>query len=62
MSNFWAEGWVGPESEHYRRKRDVARRWLDAETSKCVRQWTMEYIELLSTSIDRAELREEREF
>jgi len=62
MSHFWADGWSGLASDHYRRKRDTARDWLDSESSMRVRQWLQEFIDWLSRDIERSEIEEEREF
>lgn len=62
FSNFFTDGWSGPASIHYRKKRDVARNWLSGETSEHVISWLEEYIDRLSSRIEAEEIREEREF
>jgi Helix-turn-helix len=59
--SFYATGWSGSESAHYRGKRDEARKWLQKESSFNVRTWIEEYIRSLNESITRAENEEERE-
>jgi hypothetical protein len=61
LRNFYSTGWAGSESAHFRKQRDVARRWLQAETSFRVRNWIEEYIRSLNASIDRATIEEERD-
>ncbi len=60
--NFNSDGWSGPASEHYRKKRDQARSWLTGETSPYVIEWIEEYIDELTSQIEYEEISEEREF
>jgi hypothetical protein len=62
FGNFYTDGWSGPASEHYRRKRDKARAWLNGETSPHVIDWLEKHIDRLTSQIEREEIREEREF
>lgn len=62
FSHFWAGGWSGPASKHYRRKRDSARGWLENKSSPRVIRWVEDYVEYLGHDIKRAEIEEEREF
>lgn len=62
FSNFNTEGWSGLASEHYRKRRDQARSWLNGETSPRVTEWLEEYIDRLTIQIEREETEEEREF
>ncbi len=61
FGNFYSDGWSGPASEHYRKKRDQARSWLNGEKSPHVIEWLEEYIDRLNTQIESEEIREERE-
>lgn len=58
----YTDGWSGPASEHYRKKRDQARFWLNGETSPHVIEWLEKYIDGLTSQIEREEITEEREF
>lgn len=60
--NFDADGWSGSASEHYRKKRDQVRSWLNGETSPYVVEWLEEYIDKLTSQIESEEISEEREF
>lgn len=62
FSNYHTDGWSGPASEHYRKRRDQARSWLAGETSQYVIEWLEEYIDRLTTQIEREEIEEERKF
>lgn len=59
-SNFFTEGWVGPESAHYRRKKDYLLRFENEETDKNVIRWIQEMVGSLDERIMHAETREER--
>ena len=59
--NFLIGGWSGPASEHHRQKRDEARGWLNGETSHNVIEWLENYIDSLTSKIEREEIREERD-
>lgn len=61
-ANFFTDGWSGPASLHYRKRRDIARAWLKGETSSNVIEWLNDYIEDLGSTIKREEIREERQF
>jgi len=62
FENFYVDGWSGPASEHYRKKRDQARSWLNGETSSYVVEWLEEYIGKLTSQIEIEEIEEERKF
>lgn len=51
----------GPASMHYAKQRDKARIWIEA-ASPAVREWIGEWIDYLSSCIERARIAEEREF
>ena len=62
LSHFWAGGWCGNLSDRYRKLRETARGWLAEETSLRIREWLEEFIDWLSSDIERAEIEEEREY
>jgi hypothetical protein len=62
FGNFYIDGWSGPASEHYRKKRDKARAWLNGEKSQNVIEWLEEHIDRLNSQIQSEEISEEREF
>jgi hypothetical protein len=62
LAHFHTGGWSGPASEHYRRKRDTARSWLEKENSQKARAWIERYINGLTQEIERAEIEEERRY
>lgn len=60
--SFHSGSWCGNASDHYRKLRDDARNWLIDEDNSTVTRWVEDYIEGLSSWIERAEMEEEREF
>jgi len=62
FASFGSDSWVGPASEHYRKKRDQARFWLKGETSPYVIEWLEKYIDGLNSQIEREEISEERQY
>jgi len=60
--HFHSRGWSGKASEHFRKLREQARTWLDGERDPVVIRWIEEYIDHLSSDIDREEIREERRY
>ncbi len=61
MSNFMSEGWIGPESMHYREKKEQLLSFKEKESNDRVRLWIDEFVESLNQYIERAKLEEERE-
>jgi hypothetical protein len=61
IANFSSEGWAGPESEHYRTKKEALERLLEAESDPRVREWLNLYAGRLRRSIEQARTEEERE-
>lgn len=61
-AHFWAGSWSGPESLYLEKKREAARRWLSESVSTEVQDWLSKFISQLTADIERAKIREEREF
>lgn len=61
MANFSSESWMGPESSHLERKRDMLLEFKSGEVNPNVCQWIDEYILVLEKRIQRAKIAEERE-
>ena len=61
MANFSSEGWMGPESAHYRSKIGRLKQALASEPEPSVREWLLRYIRALEHSVERAKMEEERE-
>lgn len=59
-ANFWTEGWSGPASLHYQKKKHHLIDFRKEETDKNVLQWIDEYIESLGQQIERSKAEEER--
>lgn len=59
-ANFSTEGFSGPASEHYLRKKNALLTFKQEETSANVLRWIDEYIESLDESIERARMEEEK--
>ena len=60
-STYLNEGWTGPRSEHFTRRRDHYLRIRNEESDVRVISWLDEYIEYLEDMIRRARIEEERE-
>ena len=60
--HFHMGGWSGPDSIYLSGKRDAARRWMSEITSPRIQIWLGKYIEHLSNYIEKAIIKEEREF
>lgn len=60
MSNFSTEGWSGPASLHYKKKKDWLLEIYSKEDNKNVKNWIEEYMKLLDKDIDRSTISEER--
>src|ERR1700730_5378355 len=61
IANFSSEGWTGPESEHYRSKKEKLENLLEAEVEPRVREWLHLYVGYLRKSVEQARMEEERE-
>jgi hypothetical protein len=61
ISNFSSEGWVGPSSLHYKRKKQYIIDFLKGEDNENVKRWISEYVSLLEERITSSNLEEERE-
>jgi len=61
VANFSTEGWVGPESVHYRNKKDHLLEYKKAETNEKVKSWIDYYVSILDHEIERARIMEERD-
>lgn len=57
---FSSDGWSGRASDHYRRRRDDARHWLDHEEHPNVRRFLEDRIRFLTAEIEGSEIDEER--
>ena len=60
LQKFLSGMWTGSESAHFENKCNIAKQWLEAETSMRVREWLEKYIGILSKLIEDAKIREER--
>jgi hypothetical protein len=60
-ANYSSEMWTGPESAHYRQRRDELLQFKQHETNPNVIRWIEEYLHDLDTSIERAKAQEEIE-
>ncbi|CAH2808735.1 MAG: Signal transduction histidine kinase CheA (EC [uncultured Caballeronia sp.] len=60
-ANSFSESWIGPASEHYRRKLAALDAHFEVETNDNVRLWLEEHREQLKHSIEREVERELRE-
>lgn len=60
-ASFHSGGWMGPTSEHLKRRRDKLRLWLGAGFHIEVVKWVEEELESLDKSIEREQMKEERE-
>ncbi|TAK23119.1 MAG: hypothetical protein EPO26_09740 [Chloroflexota bacterium] len=61
MANFGTETWWGPESEHFRAKRESLLEFARQESEPAVRRWIDEYVVGLAFEVERARREEERE-
>jgi hypothetical protein len=61
ISNFSSEGWVGPSSLHYQRKKQYLIEFLKGEDNENVKRWISEYVSLLEERITSSNLEEDRE-
>lgn len=61
MANFSTEGWTGPESLHYEKKKQRLLDFRKEEQNEKVRRWIDGYVAALNKQIEQAKVREERE-
>lgn len=62
FAHFHMGCWIGPESDHLSKIRDLARKWLSEIQSTKVQLWLGKFIEYLSSGIESTLIQEEREF
>jgi hypothetical protein len=60
LSSFTTGSWMGPTSNFYRKKLDLLREKLEAESEASIRTWIQEFISDLEKAIELARGREER--
>lgn len=60
IANFWREGWSGPASLHYQKKKEHLSDFRKAETDRNVLRWLDEYIGSLDKQIEMSKAEEER--
>jgi hypothetical protein len=60
MANFSSEGWSGPGSEHYNKKKDDLLKFKENEDNENVKRWIDEYIRTIDEDIKREKIEEER--
>ena len=60
-ANYSTEGWVGPETAHYKQRRDELLQFKKDESSPNVIKWIEEYLGDLNARIEQAKAREEIE-
>lgn len=60
LQKFLSGMWIGSESAHFENKCNIAKQWLQTETSMRVREWLKKYIDILSKLVEEAKIREER--
>lgn len=61
IANFSSEGWTGPASQHYEKKKLAFLEFNEYETDINVKTWIAEYVEVLDSQIANALVTEERE-
>jgi len=61
MANFSTEGWTGPESLHYEKKKQLLLDFKKHEDNENVRSWIDDYVSVLEQYVERARIEEERE-
>lgn len=62
FTHFHMGSWSGPESDYLSKKRDSARRWMSEISSLNIQLWLGQYIDYLSSCIESAQIKEERQF
>jgi len=61
IANFSTEGWTGPASTHYQKKKEFLLEFKKKETNQNVIDWINEYVSILDEEIKKAKIEEERE-
>ena len=61
MANFSTEGWSGPASLHYQRKKQELLDFKKDEDNENVKRWINEYVSSLERQIERETISEERD-
>jgi len=61
IANFSTEGWSGPESLHYEKKKQHLLDFKKGEDNENVKRWIDEYVTSLDRHIERAKIEEERD-
>ncbi len=61
MANFSTEGWSGPESLHYQKKKQNLLEFKKEENNENVKCWIDEYVSSIDKRIEQAKIEEERE-
>lgn len=61
IANFSTEGWAGPASLHYEKKKERLLAFRGEEQNENVKRWIDDYVALLDEQIERAKAEEERE-
>jgi hypothetical protein len=57
--NYSSEGWVGPESSHYKERREELLKFKQHETNPNVIRWVDEYLGILTVRTEQAKAEEE---
>ncbi len=60
MANFSTEGWIGPASLHYQKKKQQLLDFRKEEDNKNVKRWIDDYMSVLDRRIEREKIKEER--
>ena len=61
IANFSTEGWIGPESVHYQKKKQQLLNFKKGEDNENVKRWVDEYVSILDKEIEKAKIEEERD-
>lgn len=59
-ANFMSEGWTGPTSLHYQKKKEKLLEFKKGENNENVKRWIDDYVTLLDGEIERSRIEEER--
>lgn len=59
-ANFLSEGWTGPESLHYQKKKEKLLEFKKGENNENLKRWIDDYVTLLDGEIERSRIEEER--
>jgi hypothetical protein len=61
MANFSTEGWSGPDSLHYQKKKQQLLDFKKEEENENVKRWIDDYVSSIDKRIEQAKIEEERE-